>query len=493
MFTRILDIVISLIGLFLLLPILPWVALLIKLDSNGPVFYRCPRIGRGGNVFQMYKFRTMYETPINLGPSISPGGDPRVTPVGRVLRRLKLNEFPQFINVFIGDMTLIGPRPEAPDLAAAYPEEAKKIFSVKPGLAGPNQILGRNEEELFPPGVDPVKYYIEHLLPRKLPLDLAYIDDNSFFKNLKYLFLSVKVTLTGAISRQHLVDNRSQIYLMLADTGFCLLSFSLAHVLRFEGFSLHPQENKVFLQLLPWVVLIRIPVFIYFGFYHALIRHLSFEDIKSVFKGVTLSSIFLMGFSFVFGLLFYKMKFGVGSSSISHYSRGVFLIDWFCLTFLLTGYRFLLKKLYRKWYYPISAEAHKRVLIWGAGDAGELCLRYLKKEKITQYEVVGFIDDERQKRHRRMSNVKVLGDRHHLKILAQLYKVEEVFVAMPSASEVELKQVIDICRSLDLDTKLFQLKTILCPRTKERPGPFRHLDDAVSSEIMTRVSVVADH
>jgi len=96
----------------------------------------------------------------------------------KISARLKLNEFPQFINVLKGDMTLIGPRPEAPDLAAAYPEAAKIIFSVRPGLAGPNQILGRNEEEFYPPDVDPVTFYIEHILPQKLPLDLAYILKN---------------------------------------------------------------------------------------------------------------------------------------------------------------------------------------------------------------------------------------------------------------------------------------------------------------------------
>src|SRR5665647_1510666 len=165
MITRLLDILVSCIGLFLLLLMLPWIGLLIKIDSRGPIFYRCRRVGQDGKIFLMYKFRTMYETPVNLGPSLSPEGDPRVTSVGRVLRRLKINEFPQFINVFKGDMTLIGPRPEAPDLAAVYPEGAKEIFSVKPGLAGPNQIMGRNEEELYPQGVDPVKYYIEHILP----------------------------------------------------------------------------------------------------------------------------------------------------------------------------------------------------------------------------------------------------------------------------------------------------------------------------------------
>jgi lipopolysaccharide/colanic/teichoic acid biosynthesis glycosyltransferase len=105
-----------------------------------------------------------------IGPSVCPQGDPRVTPVGRVLRRLKLNEFPQFINLLKGDMTLVGPRPETPDLAALYPPEARKIFTVKPGLIGPNQILGRNEEELYPPGVDPQQFYLQEILPKKLPV-----------------------------------------------------------------------------------------------------------------------------------------------------------------------------------------------------------------------------------------------------------------------------------------------------------------------------------
>ena len=91
MLTRILDIIVSCIGLLLLLLMLPWIGLLIKIDSRGPIFYRCQRVGLGGKVFLMYKFRTMYETPVNLGPSVSPEGDPRVTSVGRLLRRLKLN------------------------------------------------------------------------------------------------------------------------------------------------------------------------------------------------------------------------------------------------------------------------------------------------------------------------------------------------------------------------------------------------------------------
>lgn len=190
--TRIIDILLSVFGLIILLPFLPVIAFFIKVDSKGPVFYACKRVGQGGRIFNMYKFRTMYETPVQLGPSLSPQGDPRVTPVGRILRRLKLNEFPQFFNVLKGDMTLVGPRPEAPDLAAAYPEDSKVLFTVKPGLAGPNQILGRNEEEFYPPGVDPVQFYIEHILPKKIPIDMQYIADKSLMKNFKYIFLAAR-------------------------------------------------------------------------------------------------------------------------------------------------------------------------------------------------------------------------------------------------------------------------------------------------------------
>jgi len=442
MLTRFLDIFFSLIGCLLLLPMLPFIALFVKLDSRGPVFFKCDRVGKDGKIFKMYKFRTMYETSVPVGASVSPLGDPRITAVGRILRRLKVNEIPQLFNVLKGDMTLVGPRPEAPDLAAAYPPEAHRIFSVKPGLAGPNQILGRNEEELYPQGEDPKKYYIEHILPWKLPVDLQYIDDKSLFKDLKHIFLAVKVTLTGAVARRHLTDNLSQIFLLVSDLGLCAVSLTLAHLLRFEDFS-YPLMNRVFLGLLPWAVLIRLPVFIYFNFYHTLIRHLSLYDIKRVFTGVALSSVAFVSTSFFLGL--------------THgYSRGVFLIDWFCLTTMLIAYRALLKKLYR--YYRgknIDNGQKKRVLIWGAGDCGELCLRYLQKKQNPSYEVVGFIDDDPRKKNQRLNGVKVLGNRHHLEILCQLYKVQEVYLSIHKALPAELARIVNICQGRGLTTRIF--------------------------------------
>jgi lipopolysaccharide/colanic/teichoic acid biosynthesis glycosyltransferase len=447
MVTRVIDIIIALIGLTLLLLGLPVIAFFIKIDSRGPVFYKCDRVGLNGKVFKMYKFRTMYENPVNLGPSLSPLGDPRVTPVGKVLRRLKLNEFPQFFNVLKGDMSLIGPRPESLDLAQAYPEYAKKIFTVKPGLMGPNQILGRNEEEMYPPGGDPVKFYLEQLLPRKVAIDLDYIDNKSVLRDLKYLFLGVKVTVTEAISRRHLIDNLSQLFMLGCDASLCVLSFSLALYIRFGNADQPLRYIGPFVKVLPLTVLIRMPIFIYFGFYHTLIRHLSIYDIKRVIKGVTFGSLVLVVVIFLAGFM-------------RGYSRAVFMIDWLCLTSLLIGYRTILVTLHQHYVGKTDSPGNgKNVLIWGAGDAGELCLRYLQKEKGSVYNIVGFIDDNPQKRGKRIRGVKILGNRHHLELVAKLYNIQGVFIAIPSASENEINTILDLCVDLGLGSTIFLAKS----------------------------------
>jgi lipopolysaccharide/colanic/teichoic acid biosynthesis glycosyltransferase len=445
MVTRVIDILLSIIGIIVFLPFLPIVTCFIKLDSKGPVFYICDRVGLNGRLFKMYKFRTMYEMPADLGPFVSPLGDPRVTPLGGVLRRLKLNELPQLFNVLKGDMSLIGPRPESPELARAYPEYARKIFTVKPGLVGPNQILGRNEEGIYPPGVDPVQYYVGHLLPRKVAVDLQYVEDKSAIRDLKYLFLGVKVTVTEAISRRHLFDNRSQLFLMGCDAALCLLSFTLAHCIRFEGGTpLHLAQ--AFVKALPLAVLIRIPIFAYYGFYHTLIRYLSFYDIKRVIKGVAVASLVFVAISFLCGFM-------------HGYSRGVFLIDWFSLTTMLIGYRVLLIKFYMRYSgKTVVSRDERNVVIWGAGDAGELCLRFLQKEREPVYRIVGFIDDDSQKRGKRIGGVKILGDRHNLGLLTQLYKIQEIFIAIPSASSHEINGMLDFCGNLGLGSILFLAK-----------------------------------
>ncbi len=445
--SRLLDIAVSLVGLLILLPMLPVIAVLIKLDSPGPVFYASRRVGKDGKLFNMFKFRTMY-TSQPVGASVSPRGDPRVTLVGLWLRRLKLNEFPQFFNVLRGDMTLVGPRPEAPDLAKHYPPEARKIFSVKPGLVGPNQIAGRNEEELYPRGEDPVKFYLDELLPRKLAVDLEYIKKKSFLKDLKYLLWGTWVTITGAISRQHLTDNLTQILMLAADTAGCLVSFSLAHLLRFEG--LPPGEvSRSFWLLLPFTVLTRVPLIFYLGGYQTLIRYLNLKDLLGVFQAVLAGSLLLVACGYISGALFHG------------YGRGVFIIDWLCLTVMLLGYRVFLKTLHQRFMKePSNGKAKRVALIWGSGEPGVWCLRYLTQSTDPPYEVVGFIDEEAKLQHRRIDGLKVLGDHHHLEVLIRLYHIQDLFVAEPQLPPGVLERVQALCRRLDVALLRFLPRTV---------------------------------
>jgi UDP-GlcNAc:undecaprenyl-phosphate GlcNAc-1-phosphate transferase len=279
----------------------------------------------------------------------------------------------------------------------------------------------------------------------------------------------VKVTISGALSRQHLADNFTQLFFILADIALCILSLTLAHYLRYDSFS-KPVLYQAFVRVLPWALLIRIPIFIYFGFYHTLIRHLSFYDIKVVFKGVTVSSMVLLGFFSLIRL-----------ETIAEYGRGVFLIDWFCLVNLLGGYRILLKKLFYHYKAETNGQEDQRsVLIWGAGDGGELCLRYLQKEKENSYEIIGFIDDDPKKRNYRLNGVKVLGNRDHLKILVELYKIQEILVAMPSVEAHEIKKVLEICASLGVDAKLFQLSATTYSKPSPDQGDVSLVDKSLS-------------
>lgn len=438
MFKRVMYIVFAILALIIALPLFLLIALLIKMDSKGPIFYLCDRVGKDGKLFKMFKFRTMFETPIQVGTSLSPQGDIRVTTIGRLLNRTKLNELPNLINVLKGDMTLVGPRPEAPDLAALYPKNAQKIFSVKPGILGPNQILGRNEEEWYPPGVDVKKYYIEHILPRKLQLDLEYIQNSSLLTDLKYLFLGIKETLTGALSQKHIAHNRSQIYLLIADLTLSTFSYALAYYfLRFKGL---PPDLTLFFKILPVVVSIRMICFIYFGFYNTLIRHFSYTDIFRVFKGVTLGSIFLLSFTFFF--------------NFRNQPRAVFIIDWGCLILLLTSLRFAAFRLLRNRFRRKEEADHIRVFIFGAGDAGDLVYQYLTAQKESLFEIVGFIDDDPKKRHKTIHGKPILGNRFDIESLVKLYQAEEVILALPSNSPHELTKIVKICQKAGVRYRL---------------------------------------
>ena len=442
MLKRFLDVLLSLIGILLVLPFFPFLALLLKLDSKGPIFYLCERVGKDGKVFKMYKLRTMYHMPVFIGASVSPAGDPRVTPMGRFLRRTKLNEVPQLLNVLKGNMTLVGPRPEAPDLAALYPPYAKEVFTVKPGLVGPNQILGRNEEEWYPTGVDPQQYYIESILPKKLPIDLEYVRHTSPFNDLRYIILGAKATLCKALSWNLVLQNSSQLALCGIDLVLSLLSMTLALLLRFEGWPPGVHVSHL-LQLLSVAVLVRMPCFVSFRLYSTLVRYLSYADILNVCKSVSVGSFLLVGCAIFF--------------SLQPFSRAVFLIDWLSLIFLMSAARFALRLAW-EWRAKTRQLRHQcRVLIYGAGATGALAYRFLRGEKERVYEVVGFLDDDPAKRYRTLHGKKVLGNRFNIESVVKLYQIHEILLAMPYAVPHDLHKIIQACHSAGVRYRFFPI------------------------------------
>jgi lipopolysaccharide/colanic/teichoic acid biosynthesis glycosyltransferase len=189
---HLLDVASSTIGLLLLSPLFAILAVAVKLSSPGPVFHRGERIGRGGRPFTLYKFRSMRVA--EPGPAITRAGDSRVTTVGRFLRRTKLDELPQLINVMAGDMSLVGPRPEAPRYVEMYDAEQKRILSVRPGITSPASLLYRSEEEQLG-GADWERVYVERIMPAKLRIDLDYLDRRTLASDLRVMVRTIAALL----------------------------------------------------------------------------------------------------------------------------------------------------------------------------------------------------------------------------------------------------------------------------------------------------------
>jgi len=182
------DFIVAMAALIVFSPILFLLALIIKLTSPGPVFYRGVRIGKNGVPFRIFKFRTMVINAEKLGGSATAEDDPRITPIGRFIRRNKLDEFPQFLNVLVGDMSLVGARPEVKKYVDMYSEEENQILDLRPGITDWASIWNSNEAAVLEGSSDPEKTYEELIRPTKLALQLFYARNHSLLVDVKILF-----------------------------------------------------------------------------------------------------------------------------------------------------------------------------------------------------------------------------------------------------------------------------------------------------------------
>ncbi|TYP52405.1 sugar transferase [Thermosediminibacter litoriperuensis] len=214
---RLFDIFWSFIGLILLVPLFIIVAFLIKIEDGGPVFFRQERIGFNGKKFKIWKFRTMVFDAEKKGEQITVSNDPRITKIGRLLRKYKIDELPQLINVLIGDMSLVGPRPEVERYVKLYNEDQKKVLNFVPGITDPASLTFRNENELLSLEKDPEQFYIKEIMPMKIMMNLDYLQKANLWSDFIIIIKTIIAPIIDCLNKslvkgQHASINKKSDY-----------------------------------------------------------------------------------------------------------------------------------------------------------------------------------------------------------------------------------------------------------------------------------------
>jgi lipopolysaccharide/colanic/teichoic acid biosynthesis glycosyltransferase len=448
---RLFDLVLSGLGLFILSPVFCIISIGIKRESSGPVFYRGTRLGRGGKPFNILKFRSMRDCPeSNAGPRITAKGDERITPLGRWLRDTKLNELPQLWNVFKGEMSLVGPRPEDPEIAKSWPRAVSlEILSVRPGITSPASVLYRHEEQLLKSG-NVMDDYLRNIMPDKQRLDILYVRTRSFISDLDIIFLTL-VSLFPSITETRIPENRF-----------------------YSGFL-----NNLIRRYISWFVADFLIVFLASGF-TGLIWRLSGPLDLGWGTAIGVAASLSLLFSLINSLLglgrvswrkasphhVFDLVLSSGLSTIL-----IFAINWFWTTkrllppgmvieigiFALIGFvvmryrQRLITGLASRWLElrPQTGTMGERILIVGGGDCGQLAGWLLHKSNLASaINVVGMVDDDPHKRNMRIENYIVLGSTIDLPALVQRYNIGVILYAINRIAPSEEERILALCRSL---------------------------------------------
>jgi FlaA1/EpsC-like NDP-sugar epimerase/lipopolysaccharide/colanic/teichoic acid biosynthesis glycosyltransferase len=439
---RSLNVIISGLGLLLLAPFFLVIGLVVKLTSAGPVFYRAKRVGRGGHLFKLYKFRTMYSDADQRGPGITVRDDSRITPVGRFLRCTKLDELPQLINVFWGDMSLVGPCPEDPRYVELYTPTQRQVLAVRPGITSPAALHYRNEESLLD-GENWETVYRDQILPHKLALDLAYLEHRTVWTDL---LLILKTVAALIYPRKHLqvVLNLRNRHVLLLDVLALLLMPALALTLRLEGLHWWPEMSRSLVLFTLAALLVKLPVFHALGLYNRYWCYAGAGDLAVVSAAVGLSTSVLAVLSV--GTHTFLLRY-----SLAMY-RTVPLIDGLLTGLAVGGLRFGLRGLYH-WHHECrDAIGGRRVLVVGAGEAGVMAVREMRANPQLDMEPVAFVDDDPAKVGTHIQGLPVVGDSDHIPELVQRFQVQRTIVAIPSVPLKRQREIVAVCEQTGVTT-----------------------------------------
>jgi lipopolysaccharide/colanic/teichoic acid biosynthesis glycosyltransferase len=444
---RLFDIVISIAVLVFFAPFYCLIAIAIKRDSPGPVFYRGLRIGRKSKLFKILKFRTMYETEQSYsGPKVTAQDDPRVTPLGRWLRDTKLNEFPQFWNVLIGEMSLVGPRPEDPVLAKTWPSEvAKEVLSVRPGVTSPASVLYRNEENMLHAN-NVLQKYLHELIPDKMRLDQLYVRNRSFWLDLDVILWTALLL----IPKIKAYSPPEQLLYVGPITRFIqryTIWFIWDFLVAFVSISLMGIFVRMFGPLdLGWqrAILMAARFSLIYVLVGALIgvNQINWSKATS-WDAIRLSVSWVVSLSLALAIHYY-----FGYTSLRHYGLVLGASALSLSGFIFSRYRshFLVGILGRLARSKINTVVtRERVLVIGSGRTAEHIAWLLDHPTYSsKFQVIGFVDDDFLSQGLRIYGTKVLGSYEDVPKLIKKYDIGIVLLADNRIAHEQFKSLTNI-------------------------------------------------
>ena len=465
---RAFDIVMAFLGLIVVSPFWVIVAVLIKRDSPGPVFYKGPRVGKDGKTFDILKFRTMYERPESYnGPRVTSKEDNRITPLGRWLRNTKINELPQLWNVLVGEMSFVGPRPEDPEFVKAWPEDARReILSVRPGITGPASILYHDEEQMLAVA-DVVRKYINVILPDKLRLYQLYVRNHSFFSDIDFIFWTFAIFLprvkmsqlregylfAGPLKR---LTARHLSWFTL-DLIVSLFAVTIAGVLWRSHEPLNWGVNNLF-----WLSIFLAFLFSGINLIAGMNRIAWAEAFAEDAAGLVISSgsvtLLLIALNYLQSI--YQWLPYPSLPTIMVFTIGLMA----SIGFVAIRYRWrLLTGFASRWLHlrRSATSVVERVLIVGSGEGIDFASWILKRGEISSLlSVVGVVDDEQPTLHgMQVKGNLLLGGFSDLPTLIEKHNVGVVLLAIPKVSPDRKANIANICKAHDI--RLIMLSDLL--------------------------------
>jgi len=450
---RLVDILVAILGMLLLLPLFLVLTVLVKRDSHGPALYTGPRMGKGGRIFQIVKFRTMREEPASYtGPSITGRNDPRITSFGQWLRDTKLNELPQLWNVLIGEMSLVGPRPEVPEIVETWPEPLQReILSMRPGITSPASILYRDEEKRLNSD-RVVDDYMENILPDKLRLDQLYVRHHSFFSDLDAMFWTFVILIPRLGDRQipeGWLFGGPFTRLMRRYLNWFAVDFLVALLCIGLAGTVWRLSSPLDIGLDRAMAMAVIMAFLFGLFNTALgLKSVSWtrpaaEDVLRLFVSCALVTVTLI-------VLFAIYQPEYFPSVRFMYMAGLSVL----FGFIAVRYRLrLITGLASRWINLRNSTfgAPERVLLVGAGEGSEFAAWLLQRREFKRiYKIVGIVDDSPSKQGLRFDGLNVLGSTADIPELVNRHDVGVIFYAIARISPDDNERILSICNRTGL-------------------------------------------